>query len=91
MRLFTKENMMKLTTEERRDLMHLQMSGHRGNGSDYLPDDCSYCEACGYPTLGWGWCNYCYKRFEELVAKLRTQMQIEMIWKGKFRYFNLGW
>ena len=70
MRLFTKENMMKLTTEERGEIMRLQMSRSYSR-SNYLPEDCSECTGCGDTILGSGFCNYCYKRFEELTAKMR--------------------
>ena len=67
--IFTKENMARLTADERAELMRLQMSPAYGGRSAYLPDDCSECPACGDPTLGSGWCNSCYNRWEALRTK----------------------
>lgn len=70
-RLFTKENMARLTRGERGEMMMLQMSPAGGaySAGGYLPDDCSECGACGEPILGSGWCSRCGERFEELVSK----------------------
>ena len=67
----TSEQWARLTKDERRELMELQMSrSHTGyGGGGYLPDDCSECGACGEPVLGSGWCSHCYKRFKELTDK----------------------
>lgn len=53
-RLFTKENMARLTRNERGELMRLQMSPSGGGHSSYLPDDCGECGACGDTCLGSG-------------------------------------
>jgi hypothetical protein len=69
-RLFTKENMARLTRDERGEFMRLQMSSPYGGRSAYLPDDCGECGACGDTCLGSGWCPRCYARYEELWRKL---------------------
>lgn len=78
--LFTKENMQRLTPDERRELMYLQMS-HSGTaygGYDgRLPDDCSECGACGTPILGTGWCHPCYERWEKLRSKALGKINSE--------------
>jgi hypothetical protein len=74
-RLFTKENLARLAPLERREFMRLQMSKPTCGGSDYLPDDCGECGACGQPTLGFGWCRYCHKRYEELRRKASVEAQ----------------
>ena len=71
-RLFTKENMVKLTKDERSRLMLFQMSPRYGPGSDYLPEDSSECTVCGYPMLGSGRCRACYKDFAVLETKARA-------------------
>ena len=70
-RLFTKENMARLTRFERGEMMRLQMShsGEAYGGGGYLPEDCSECGACGEPILGTGWCERCFDRFDELSRK----------------------
>ena len=70
-KLFTKENMVRLTISERGEFMRLQMSKQSYGGSNYLPDDCTECGACSRPTLGYGWCDYCYARYKELSRKAR--------------------
>ncbi len=67
-KLFTKENMARLTADERARLMQLQMSPAYGSRSGYLPDDCSECGVCGCPTRG-GWCDRCYEDWDNLTAK----------------------
>ena len=74
-RLFTKESLARLTPAERGDLMRLQMSESYGSRSNYLPEDCSQCGACGEPTLGSGWCRECYARFEGLRAKALAEKE----------------
>lgn len=69
-RTFTQENFARLTPEERRELMVLQMSPSYGDRSSYLPDDCSGCGACGEPMLGSGWCPHCSRRITELIEKM---------------------
>ena len=59
-----------LTKDERAEYMMLQMSPHYGGRSNYLPDDCSECGACGYPVLGAGWCKNCRDRHKFLQNKL---------------------
>ena len=71
-RLFTKENMARLSPEERSHLMFLQMSPSSLSNDGYLPDDCSYCGACGYPVLGAGRCDRCNTDWDRLVAKMQT-------------------
>lgn len=64
-----------LTKEERAEYMRLQMSPQGSyNRSDYLPDDCGECGACGQPTLGAGWCHSCLLRHQELYDKLVSQI-----------------
>ena len=70
-RLFTKENMDRLTTDERAQLMQLQMSPRSYGYSDYLPEDCAECGGCGYPTLGSGRCDRCHDDWDRLDAKAR--------------------
>ena len=60
-----------LTKNERRELMALQTSRSYGARSAYLPDDCSECGACGEPVFGSGWCAYCWRRYDALMAKGR--------------------
>jgi len=67
-RVFTKDNLARLTPYERRILMDMQMHPG-GHYSDYLPDDCSECGGCGNPTLGSGWCEECHKEFDFLIRK----------------------
>ncbi len=69
-RLFTKENMARLLPDERRELMYLQMSSPYGTRSDYLPEDCGECGACGDTCLGSGWCRRCYERWRVLTKKM---------------------
>ena len=71
-RLFTKENMTRLTRMERAELMRLQMSSPYGARSAYLPDDCGECGACGDTCLGSGWCPRCYERHAYLADKLEA-------------------
>lgn len=62
----------RLTADERRELMALQMapSGGSMGGGGYLPEDCSECRACGQPMLGYpGMCSACYRRWDALVTK----------------------
>ena len=67
-----KLNWNNLTKEERVEYMRLQMSPQGGyDRTGYLPDDCGECGACGQPTLGGGWCDYCFRRWKELNDKLR--------------------
>ncbi len=70
-RVFTKENMQRLTKYERSHFMWLQM--HQGGtgygGGGYLPDDCSECGACGQPILGTGWCSPCNDEYTALERK----------------------
>lgn len=61
-----------LNQDERREYMFLQMSKSYGGNSGYLPDDSSECGVCGEPILGYGWCNFHYKRFDELWTKLKS-------------------
>ena len=70
-KLFTKENMARLTRFERGEMMRLQMSQSGGSygAGGYLPDDCSECGSCGEPILGTGWCGRCFERFDELSQK----------------------
>ena len=72
--LFTRENMGRLTIDERQELMYLQMSP-QGNRSPYLPDDCGECGACGDACLGAGWCHHCHERFEYLADKASGENQ----------------
>lgn len=67
-----KINWNNLTKEERSEYMMYQMSPSYCSNDGYLPDDCSDCGSCGQPILGSGWCNSCYKRFDELRNKLLT-------------------
>lgn len=60
----------RLSKEERRRYMELQMSPQSLGRSDYLPDDCHECGACGRPSMGFGWCQYCYKEWKALRDKL---------------------
>jgi len=60
----------RLTKEERTRYMQLQMSKQSYGRSAYLPDDCSECGACGYPTLGYGWCQSCNNEYSALRRKL---------------------
>ena len=60
---------LRLTQRERAELMRLQMSPAYGSNDGFLPDDCSYCRACGAPMLGYGWCSFCSARFDELFDK----------------------
>lgn len=71
--VFTHSNLMRLTREERAELMRLQMSPSYGRKSVYLPDGTSSCGACGEPILGSGWCVYCLDRFDGLVAKAKGE------------------
>lgn len=66
----TKLNWGNLNKEERRRYMQLQMSRQSYGRSAYLPDDCYECGACGYPTLGYGWCQFCLNEFTVLRNKL---------------------
>lgn len=68
-RIFTKENMKRLTSDERRELMYLQMSP-QGNRSAYLPDDCGECGACGDTMFGSSWCPRCFERYDYLMDKM---------------------
>ena len=68
-RLFTKENMARLTEFEQGEFMRLQMSSPYGGRSAYLPDDCGGGGACGDTMLGSGWCQRCYARYAELECK----------------------
>ena len=75
--LFTKENMARLSRDERAELMFLQMSqsGTSYGGGGYLPDDCSDCGACGTAILGTGWCTACFERFDQLRAKALAEKE----------------
>lgn len=64
-----------LTKRERSELMRLQMSPSYGGRDGYLPDDCSECGACGQPMLGSGWCNYCLRRWQQLVDKAQGRLR----------------
>lgn len=68
--IFTKENFTRLTPDERRELMWLQMSPAYGGRSAYLPDDCGECGACGDTCLGSSWCPRCYERYGYLMDKM---------------------
>jgi hypothetical protein len=68
-----KLNWNNLTKEERIRYMQLQMSKQTYGRSDYLPDDCGECGACGQPALGFGWCNYCFAEWKLLRAKLEAK------------------
>lgn len=67
--VFTKAAMGRLEPWERARLMELQMSPAYSSRSDYLPDDCSECGACGAPTLGSGWCARCHSDYARIVEK----------------------
>ncbi len=69
----TKEGMARLTPDERRELMFMQMSP-AGRNDGYVPDDCSYCDVCGDPILGsgGGMCRRCYARWETLMDKAES-------------------
>ena len=58
----------RLSKEERSYLVYLERS-QGSTRSDYLPDDCSECGACGNPTLGHGWCHNCCEDYKELIEK----------------------
>ncbi len=77
-KLFTKEKMARLTQDERRELMVLQMSssGESYGGGGYLPEDCSGCGACGEPILGTGWCDRCFDRFDYLTEKASEESPV---------------
>ena len=66
-----------LSTEERAEYMQLQMAPAYGGRRDYLPEDCSECTACGYPTLGSGMCGSCYARWRQLRDRLETTLPQE--------------
>ena len=63
-----------LSQEERHRYMQLQMSPKSYGRSDYLPDDCSVCGACGCPTLGYGWCQFCLNEYHQLRNKLEGKI-----------------
>jgi hypothetical protein len=61
-----------LTKKERARYMQLQMSPSSCGRSDYLPDDCHMCGACGDPSMGSGWCHNCYNEWKILRDKLEA-------------------
>ena len=66
-----KLNWNNLTKDERTRYMQLQMSPSGSyDRSDYLPEDCGECGACGQAMLGSGWCHSCYEEWQELRDKL---------------------
>lgn len=71
MKLFTKANLAKLNKRDRYMVMQYQMSPSYGGNSDYLPDDCSECGACGEPMLGSGWCSHCSNDFDRILNIMR--------------------
>ena len=38
-------------------------------GGGYLPDDCSECDVCGWPTLGAWWCEGCAQEWHRIIHK----------------------
>ncbi len=62
----------RLTKQERAEYMAIQTAprGGRMGGGGYLPDDCSECNYCGNPMLGYpGLCGACYSRWKALKDK----------------------
>jgi len=68
-RLFSQEALGRLTSNERKRLVWMQMQPRHTRYGGYMPDDCSECGACGYPILGSGWCNNCSNEFDRLKGK----------------------
>ena len=66
----TKEWWQTLTKYERRRLVKLEhsSSGPYGGGG-YLPDDCSECNGCEQPQLGYGLCIHCLHEIGDIVTK----------------------
>lgn len=64
----------RLTKQERREYMRLQMASSRGGRSAYLPEDCSECSVCEQPHLGsGGLCGNCFADWKALRDKLEDK------------------
>ena len=53
--------------EDKGFVWYFERNVNKGTGSSYLPDDCSECGVCGYPTLGYGPCGFCLDRYLEAI------------------------
>ena len=66
----TKEWWGALSPEERAHLVYLERADNMCSYHDgYIPDDCSYCSACGEPQRTSGLCDECSDRLEYLIGK----------------------
>jgi len=65
----TKDWWARLTKEERSELWWLEYGDKHSSRSSYYPDDCVECGSCGCPSLGYGLCNSCSAKLDELLNK----------------------